>query len=134
MANNIGNTYQNSRLNWLRGTSYPAALANTYLALFTVAPTNAGGGTEVSGTGYARVAIPSSGWTGPTGNSPAQLTNTNVVNFGTTGGSWGTVVAWALMDALTVGNIIYQGTATSTAIGTGVQVTIAAGVIVLQED
>lgn len=32
--------------------------ATLYLALFTSATTDAGGGTEVTGNGYARVAIP----------------------------------------------------------------------------
>jgi len=39
------------------GVAYtpPAIL---YVALFSVAPTDAGGGTELSGGGYARVAVP----------------------------------------------------------------------------
>jgi hypothetical protein len=48
-----------AQLNWITGNSPMPALGSRYLALFTAAPTaDAGtGGTEVSGTGYARVQV-----------------------------------------------------------------------------
>lgn len=51
-----------------RNVAYTAP-TGTYLALYTVAPTDAGGGTEVTGGGYARQAITfgaSSGGQSPT--------------------------------------------------------------------
>jgi hypothetical protein len=84
--------------------------ATLYCALFTVAPTAAGtGGTEVSGSGYARVAV-----TNNTGNFPTPTTqtvsNTAIIDFGTpTGSGWGTIVAGGWYDASTGGNLLYSG-------------------------
>jgi hypothetical protein len=78
------------------------APANTYLALFTAAPTDAGGGTEVSGNAYARQAI-------SFGNaSGGQVANDAVLNFpAATPAGWGTIVAVAIFDAVTAGNMLY---------------------------
>lgn len=95
-------------------TGKAAAFANAarYLALFTVAPTDAGtGGTEVSGSAYARVQIPTASWGSATGSAPASATTTAGVSFVTSSGDWtgagaSPIVAWGLYDALTVGNLI----------------------------
>lgn len=73
-----------------------------YVALFTVAPTDAGGGTEVSGNAYARTsaAFTVSGTT-------TLATNSADVDFPTaSGGNWGTIVAVGLFDASTSGNFL----------------------------
>ena len=135
MANTKGNTLQNSALNWFKGTTYPATQANTWCALFTVAPTNAGGGTEVSGTGYARIAVPQASWGAPSGNSPASMTNSAIIDFGVAGGSWGTVVAFAQMDAVTSGNLLYWANlGVSQAVANGNDVQFAIGALALTED
>lgn len=67
--------------------------ANLYVALFSTLPADAGtGGTELSGTGYARVAIPTTdaAWNAPaagTGNA-RKITNAAAVDFGTAGSDW----------------------------------------------
>ena len=94
-----------------------------YIALYTVAPTDAGGGTEVGGFGYARVAVTSSlanwagtqtpGSTDPSSGTSGQTSNNNAITFPTpTGGGWGTVVAFAVMDASSGGNMLLQGNLT----------------------
>jgi hypothetical protein len=100
-----------------------AALLNTaataYWALFTAAPTEAGGGTEVTAADYARLAVvlnttnfpaavsPSVGSTGAASMANAVL---QTISSGTTN-NWGTVVGVALVTILTgalgVSNIIY---------------------------
>lgn len=50
----VGDGWGNGILDFELGSGTPATL---YLAAFTVAPTSAGGGTECSWTGYARLAI-----------------------------------------------------------------------------
>src|ERR1700746_2437191 len=75
-----------------------------YCALFTVAPTNAGGGTEVTGGGYARVAVTNNttNFAVPTSQQVSNLTS---INFGTpSGAGWGTIVAGAWFDAASAGN------------------------------
>ena len=95
-----------------------------YLALFTVAPTDAGGGTEVTGGDYARVAISGSMGTA----SGGAITNSGTITFPTATGSWGTVVAFAVMDASTVGNMLWWGDLTaSKTVGSGDTLTFAAG-------
>lgn len=76
-----------------------------YVALFTSAPSAAGGGTEVSGSNYARATL-----------APSALSVTNNVattnadiTFATPSGSWNTVVAAAIFDALTSGNMLAFG-------------------------
>jgi hypothetical protein len=133
--------YLNSQmLTWLKGTTFAAAPATTYVALFTTAPTSdAGtGGTEVSGNAYARVGITSSsGWSAVSGGGTAveQISNAGVVTFATpTGAGWGTVVAVGLYDASSAGNLLYFATITSQAIGTGVVASFAIGALVITAD
>jgi hypothetical protein len=81
--------------------------AGTYIGLFTVAPTDAGGGTEVTGGSYARVAVSQidGSWALPTG-SPAATSNVGAIQFPQASADWGTVVAWGLFDASTAGNLL----------------------------
>jgi hypothetical protein len=79
-----------------------------YFALFTVAPTNTGGGTEVVGGAYARVAVDNT-----VANFPATVasnkTNANPIQFPDSTAAWGSVVAWAVFDAPTAGNMFFNG-------------------------
>ena len=45
---------ENAALDWLMGGATPTRPSARYLALFTAAPSDSGGGTEMSGGGYAR--------------------------------------------------------------------------------
>jgi len=86
-----------------------------YLALFTTAPSDAGGGTELSGSGYTRksVAFTVSGTT-------TLATNSAAVEFDAATGSWGTIVAVGIYDASTVGNLIaWSDLTTAKTIATG---------------
>lgn len=132
--------YLNSQiLNWLKGTTFAAAPATTYVALFTTAPTSdAGtGGTEVSGGSYARIGITSSsGWSAISGGATVaeQISNAGVVTFATPSANWGTVVAVGLYDALTVGNLLYFATITPQVINSGVVASFAVGALVITAD
>lgn len=90
-------------------SSFPLP-STLYVALFTGAPTKAGGGTEVSGFGYIRPAVPATsvywGVAGPTWI----VRNVLLINFGqATGGAWGTITHVALMDAASGGNMLFFG-------------------------
>jgi hypothetical protein len=99
-----------------RGQAYPWP-ATLYMAGFTVAPTNAGGGTEIGGgSGYARAAIDSTfdAWsgtdgpgttTGSTGTSGRISNNAPVVHPAPIGNQ-GTWVAGGAYDAPTGGNLL----------------------------
>lgn len=43
--------------NIFRAATIPTLPSSLYVALYTVAPSDSGGGTEASGTGYGRVAV-----------------------------------------------------------------------------
>lgn len=81
-------------------TSYTPP-ATIYVGLFTVAPTDTGGGTEVSGTSYAR----QSG-TFTVSGTGTTATNSANIEYPAAGSAWGTVVAVALFDASTGGNML----------------------------
>ena len=106
-----------------RNRSYgpPAAI---YVALFTAAPGETGGGTEVTGGNYARVQVgPSdSAWESTQGTTTAvnssgtggATQNGAVITFGVPSASWGAVSHFALMDASSGGNMLLYGALAAT--------------------
>jgi hypothetical protein len=79
-----------------------------YFALFTVAPTGAGGGTEVSGGGYARIAKTNNSTNFPAASSQTKKNGT-VIDFGTASADWGDVMGCGVFDAPTGGNLLIYG-------------------------
>ncbi len=104
MAGNLTNYLENKLLDHFLGTtSY--TMPTVYVGLFTVAPGDAGGGTEVTGGSYARqTAAFSAAASGATSNSG---------NIDFTGMPAATTVAIALFDAITAGNMLVHGTLTT---------------------
>ena len=123
-------TQEAAVLNVLRATNITAP-ANAYVALFTAAPTDTTGGTEVSGSSYARQLA---GFSAPTGGSPSSIVNGAEILFPAVTGSGYTVVAFAIMTASSGGSILYWGTLTSTAIPVAGQARFAAGALTITED
>lgn len=112
---------------FLRNTSQTSP-ATVYAALFTVAPTVSGGGTEVTGGSYARTAV--------TFGAPASGVSTNSapVNFPAATAPWGTVVAVGIFDASTGGNLLYFGTlGSSKVIGTSDTASFASAALSITE-
>jgi hypothetical protein len=99
-----------------RGQAYTWP-ATVYEALFTAAPTNAGGGTEVSGGSYARVALTPSlanisgtqgaGTTVASSGTLGKISNNGALTFPAPSANWGTIVAAGEYDASTVGNLLF---------------------------
>jgi len=77
-----------------------------YLALYTSAPTASGGGTELSGNGYARQTVAFT-------TTAQQSSNTAAVEFPTATADWGTIVAVGVFDASTSGNLLAFGNLTA---------------------
>ena len=109
MASGKGDTLRNALLDHVLGGPDYSRLATVYVALFTVAPTSAGGGTEVSASGYARVAVTNDDTNFPAASSHAKKNGVDI-DFGTAGTSWGTIVAAAIMSAAEDGDLLYFGT------------------------
>lgn len=93
----LDNTVLNAAL---RGIPFTPA-STIYVALYTVAPTVTGGGTEVTGGGYTRQTV---AFTTP---ANGQTSNVADVVFPVAAAAWGTVVAFGLLDAASVGNLLY---------------------------
>lgn len=84
--------------------------ATVYVALFTVAPSDSGGGTEVSGGAYARQDAGFSAASGGATSNAADIT------YPTATANWGTVTHVGVFDALTVGNLLAWGALTASKI------------------
>lgn len=104
-----------------RGQAAPTT-TTLYVGLLTAAPSDSGGGTEVSGNSYARVAVTSSlaNWAGTqsAGSTTAssgtggQTSNNSAITFPTPSGTWGTVTHFGIYDATTGGNLLFWGALT----------------------
>jgi hypothetical protein len=111
----------------LRNTSYTSP-ATVYCGLFTVSPTDANTGTEVSGNGYNRKSV---AFDAPSGGVTQ---NTSLITFDqASGGNWGAIIAIGLYDASSAGNLLYWTTVTSQQIDDGDTATIAAAAISITE-
>lgn len=93
----------------LRNQAYTPA-STIYLALFTAAPTDAGGGTEVVGGSYARQAITLSAASG------GATSNTVAIEFTCPAC---TVVAAGIYDTNSGGNLLAWNTVTNKTLGAG---------------
>lgn len=96
-------------LDWLFTTGSATRPTAWYVALYTVAPGESGGGTEVSGNGYERTAVTF----GVSGTAPTLATNSGAVEFPAATANWGTIVAAAVFDAQTAGNMLAFGDLTT---------------------
>lgn len=63
---------------------------------------------EVSGGSYARVGLTNNATNWPAASAGAK-SNGIAINFGTATANWGTVTHFAILDAATLGNILYHG-------------------------
>ena len=108
-------------LQWALTAGSPTRPTAWYVGLFTAAPGEAGGGTEISGSGYARQAVTFT----VSGNL---ATNNAAIEWPTATGSWGTITHVAVFDALTTGNMLVYATLTSSkTISTGDVLRIPSG-------
>ena len=96
---------ENLILNFLMTSGTATRPTAWYVSLYTVAPTDAGGGTEVSGNGYSRQTV---AWGTATGTG-GTTDNTGTVSFTATGGNFGTIVAIGIHDASSGGNLLWHG-------------------------
>lgn len=94
---------ENLVLTWLLTTDSATRPTAWYVGLFTAAPSDTGGGTEVSGNGYARKAV--GGMT--VSGTATTATNDAAIEFAAaSGGNWGTITHAAIFDASTAGNML----------------------------
>jgi hypothetical protein len=115
------NDLETRALQWAFTTGSPTRPTAWYVGLFTAAPSDTGGGTEVSGGSYARQAVTLT----VSGNL---ATNGSAIEWPTASAGWGTITHVAIFDALTTGNmLVYAALTTSKTISTGDVLRIPAG-------
>lgn len=95
-----------------------------YVALFTAAPSDSGGGTEVSTGGYARQSVSFDAASSPGGTT----SNSGEVSFTASGADYGTVTHMGIFDAASSGNLLWHGALTaSKTVADGDTLTFAVG-------
>lgn len=117
---------ENLVLTWLLTNGSATRPTAWFVGLFTAAPSDTGGGTEVSGSGYARKAT---GTMTISGTSPTTATNAAAIEFdAASGGNWGSIGWAAIFDASTGGNMIaWAALSTARTINDGDVLRIPAG-------
>ena len=117
----FSNTYETLVLQYTFTNASVTRPTAWYLGLFTSAPGEAGGGTEVSGGSYVRKAVTFS----VTGDT---ATNTAAVEWPVATATWGTITHIAVYDALSGGNqIAYAALTNSKTISSGDVLRVPAG-------
>lgn len=108
MAGN--STYlQDAILNWIKGTTFPAAPASVFVALFNGDPTDTGaGGTDVTTTLRAAGRVAATFGTISTAAGASSMANSALVDFGNADAG-ATVTHFGIFDAATAGNLIGSG-------------------------
>lgn len=94
--------------------SFPGTL---YFGLLTAAPSDTGGGTEVTGGAYTRKAVvaslanfagtQSAGSTVASSGSSGTTSNNGAITFPAPSANWGVVTHMAIYDASTAGNLLF---------------------------
>jgi hypothetical protein len=108
-------------LQWLLTTGLATRPTAWYVGLFTAAPSDTGGGTEVSGNAYVREAVTFT-------VSGDLATNGSAIEWPTATGNWGSITHIAVFDAATSGTMLLHGElATAKTISTGDVLRIPAG-------
>lgn len=101
-------------LNLILRTQTATKPSAIYVALLTAAPSDAGGGTEVTGGSYARVQVAQldANWAAPSG-TPRSTSNSGSVTFPSPTANWGVATHFGLYDASTAGNLLYWAALTT---------------------
>lgn len=137
MAGSKSNYLEAKLLDHVLGNTAYTAPSNVYVALYTATPSDSGGGTEVTGGSYARVALTNNttNWPNASGTSPTAKSNGTTITFPTATADWGTVTSFGIFDASTSGNLLYWSTLNANkVISNGDTATFTNGNITVTED
>ncbi len=104
---NLSDYAEDKMLDHVLGTTTFTKPTAVYVALYTTATTDAGGGTEVSGGSYARTVVTFDASSGGATDAVSDVT------FPQASASWGTITHIALRDAATGGNSLLHGALTA---------------------
>lgn len=129
----MSDTLENKLIDWffrgqaigITGASAAAGTGptNLYIGLLTAAPSDTGGGTEVTGGSYARVTVASSlvNWAGTqaaastvaSSGTGGTTSNNGAITFPAPSANWGVVSHFGIYDATSSGNLLFWGALTA---------------------
>jgi hypothetical protein len=120
---------ENKVLDHILGTTAYTQPTTVYVGLSTASFADDNSGTELSGSGYARVSASfNAAASGSADNSAA-------IEFSAATGSWGTVSHFGIFDASSAGNLLIHGSfTTAKVIGSGDILKITAGDLDISAD
>lgn len=102
------NYLENALLDAVLGGPAYSLPATVYVALHSAAPTESTAGTELTGSGYARVAVTNNSTNWPAAASGIK-SNGAAIAFPVATGDWVAAVGWGILDASSSGNLLYYG-------------------------
>lgn len=105
MAGNLSNYLEDKLIDHFLGTTTYTKPSAVYVALYTVAPSDVGGGTEVTGGSHARQTATFTASSGGATSNDANIDFTNMPAA--------TVVAIGIHDNVSAGNLLLWGTLTT---------------------
>lgn len=118
----LSNYLENNLVDFLmRAQSFTPGTAR-WVALYTSAPSDSGGGTEVSGGSYARAQLDASAsnWantqdsgTGASSGTGGVTKNSSTITFPAPTANWGVVTHFGILDASSGGNLLFHGALTA---------------------
>jgi hypothetical protein len=115
-------------LDWLMTNGSATRPTAWFVALFTAAPSDSGGGTEVSTGGYSRQSVTFAAASSPGGTT----SNSGVVTWTAAGANFGTVTHVGIFSASTGGNLLWHGAlSASKTVNDGDTIQFAAGNLTL---
>jgi hypothetical protein len=138
VAGSKSNYLENALLDHVLGGPDYTRPATVYMGLFTVAPSDSGGGTEASTgvwTNYARAAVTNNNTNFPAASGGIK-TNGTAVSFGTASisGTAPTIVGYGIYDASVAGNLLFWASFTGQIVNNGSPISIQAGDLSVTED
>lgn len=123
----ISNYLETEILKWACTTGSATRPTSWYVALYTAAPSDTGGGTELSTGGYARQAVTFT-------VSGSQASNNATIDF-VSSADWAQITHVGIHDASTAGNLLFWGALTTARDpASGDTVRFASGALVINLD
>jgi len=107
-VSNLSDYAEKLILDWLLTGGAAVRPTSLYVALFSSATDDAGGGTELVGNGYARQLVTVSSAASPGGTT----SNSNDLFFEATGSNWDTITHMGIYDSISGGNLLWHGAVT----------------------
>lgn len=130
MAGNLSNYLEDKLIDHFLGSTSYTSPSDVYVALYTVAPGETGGGTEVSDSGGSAYGRQIATFNASSGGSTSNDSDIDFTNMPTC-----TVVAIGIHDALTSGNLLVYGTLTANkSVDLGDTLRIASGDLTISID